>query len=76
MIGSIYGEGLYSADLYSWETAWEGKPCDPISRPPMYVPPSSVSWPAISCAPVMRHVAFVPPAANWQPVGCQPLTER
>jgi hypothetical protein len=28
VIGSIYGEGLYSADLYSWEVAWGYEVCD------------------------------------------------
>jgi hypothetical protein len=75
--GSIYGEDIYSADLYSWETGWEGTACDPISRQVAQTTPPIVVWPGVVCAPIAREPSYQrPPVVVWQPLACQPLTVR
>lgn len=75
--GSIYGEDVYSAELYSCEVCWGIEICAPVSRKAAYVPPPVTVWPGVSCAPVNRATGYVrPPAANWGAFGCTPLTVR
>jgi hypothetical protein len=75
--GSIYGEDVYSAELYSWETCWGIEICAPVSRNAGYVPPPAAVWPGVYCAPVNRVTSYVrPPAGNWGALGCTPLTVR
>jgi len=50
--GSIYGEGIYSAALYSWEVCWQQEVCAPIVRISGYAPPPPGNWAWIGCAPI------------------------
>ena len=63
MIGSIYGEGIYSADLYSWEVAWGYEVCDEtealVRRETYQLPPTTV-WPSQSCGPLVAREAYRP----------------
>jgi hypothetical protein len=77
-IGSIYGEGIYSADLYSWEVAWGYEDCEEtlVERQPYQLPPVAV-WPGQSCQPLtVRETFRPPPVAVWSSSACDPLTVR
>lgn len=76
MIGSFYGEDIYSAELYSWETAWEGLTCDPITRVPIRAIVPAPAWPGLECATIPRHVRHLPPAVIWPAGGCQHLDRQ
>ena len=80
MIGSIYGEGIYSADLYSWEVAWGHEVCDEteaLVRREKYRPPPIAVWPGQSCFPLtVRETYRPPPSASWSVSACDPLTVR
>ena len=53
--GSLYGEGIYSAAVYSFETCWSVEVCVPISREPVYVPPAVVNWQQLECVPLTER---------------------
>jgi hypothetical protein len=54
MDGSIYGEGLYSAGLYSWFSDWMAiATCPPVMVRESYVAPPTANWARIECQPVM-----------------------
>jgi hypothetical protein len=75
--GSIYGEGIYSADLYSWEAGWDGLACAPTTREPAYVAPPPLVWPGTVCAPVTRQIGYQrPPPDNWGAIVCAPVTRQ
>ena len=75
--GSLYGEDVYSAELYSWEVCWELAVCAPVSRVAGYVASPAAVWPGMVCNPISRAAGYVrPPAGNWGALGCTLLTVR
>lgn len=73
MIGSYYGEDIYSAELYSWETAWEGLVCTPNDRVPVQPAQPTAVWPGLECGSIPRNVRHLPSLVNWPADDCQHL---
>jgi hypothetical protein len=77
MNGSIYGQGLYSAGIYSWYVTWSVIACEEPWDRQEYVPPPAADWAAASCQPPVDRAFFVPPpTAGWGNMACAPLIER
>jgi hypothetical protein len=53
--GSIYGEAIYSAELYSWEVCWAPAVCAPVTRETAYVPPPTGNWQQLECVPLTER---------------------
>ena len=58
--GSIYGEEIYSAGIYSWETCWDWDRTVCGAEETL----------------VRREVYAASPVANWTAVTCASLSER
>ena len=56
---SVYGEAVYSADLYSWEVCWEPEVCGdemgPLVVREPYRAPATANWVSVACGPLVER---------------------
>jgi hypothetical protein len=77
MNGSIYGQGLYSAGVYSWYVTWTVIACEEPWDRQEYAPPPAADWAVSACQPAVDRAYYVPMStAEWKTASCPPLIER